>query len=195
MKLPQDEEARQPVEDAPQTEEEPESDSDSPGVTTGQTMSQPSQNDGLDVDNFQSRETTQQSVLPRLGNVVPLTHQVRVEIIFENTFTSQSVKTTALEFTRKVAVAIDPALYGALNQLREENDADFNAANQQSVFIAGSGTLATTFLTAGIAAQILRSGALLASWVTSAPLWKPLDPIPVLSSPGENEPLRNGPNS
>ena len=69
-----------------------------------------------------------------------------------------------------------------LNQLNRDLDKAFQEDKEhyqlRSELIVGS----TLSITAGIVSWLLRGGALLASFMSSVPLWKQLDPLPILGA-------------
>ena len=68
-----------------------------------------------------------------------------------------------------------------IDQLVEES----KTSNSPLTTIAPS--IVGASLTAGLVTWVLRSGLLLSATITSSPLWRPLDPVPILMQSGEEE--------
>jgi len=103
-----------------------------------------------------------------------LEHELsRLEIDFELAGYAQTV---SLELQR------------AIDSLREEIDQIMDKSDQSSPLTALAPSVVGASLTAGIVTWILRSGLLLSATLTSSPLWRPLDPVPILVSAAKDEP-------
>ena len=88
-----------------------------------------------------------------------------------------------LEIPVRVAKAASSVSFvKELNQLNRDLDKAFQEDKEhyqlRSELIVGS----TLSITAGIVSWLLRGGALLASFMSSVPLWKQLDPLPILGA-------------
>ena len=79
------------------------------------------------------------------------------------------------------------ALWSAIDQMKQEMA---NAAEQQTTAVEIKVAAAETsgvVLTAGVVAWILRSGALFSSLMSTIPLWKGYDPLPILAYKDDEE--------
>ena len=79
-------------------------------------------------------------------------------------------------------IALSPRLLGALDLLRSEMESDEEQAVRHDRMVATVATVAGTTLTVGFVTWLIRSGVLLATALTTTPLWRPLDPVPILAS-------------
>ncbi len=87
----------------------------------------------------------------------------------------------------RMSSELSPDLLRALNDMREETDRMYEDADEALSLTVQAGTVATLSLTAGFVAWLLRTGSLLASVLSSSPLWRQFDPIPVLAPDDDDE--------
>jgi hypothetical protein len=85
------------------------------------------------------------------------------------------------------------AAWDALSDILDEleQDGHGNADRQRLVFQAAGGVTFT--LTAGYVSWLLRAGYLSASLLTSLPLWREFDPLPILGKPDDKKPRKRRP--
>jgi hypothetical protein len=88
--------------------------------------------------------------------------------------------------TNPQLAAVPAELYGALDLMEREIDTAAAEEEEQTVL---SATLKGTslLLTAGFATWLLRGGSLLASLLSTMPLWRSFDPLPVLMAAKKRE--------
>lgn len=76
---------------------------------------------------------------------------------------------------------VNLALWTQLDAMREEMHQAREIEDTQENILAGTAKSATALLFAGFVNWYLKAGSLLASLLSSAPLWAPFDPLPILS--------------
>ena len=86
------------------------------------------------------------------------------------------------EPARVSSVTHNASFVKELNQLNRDLDKAFEEEKEQFKFRSELVVGTTLSLTAGIVSWLLRGGALLASFMSSAPLWKQLDPLPIVGA-------------
>ena len=69
------------------------------------------------------------------------------------------------------------ALLTAIDQMKDGMGENMSAVEFRSAAVSSSGMVLTT----GVVAWVLRSGALMASMISTIPLWKGYDPLPLLA--------------
>ncbi|MDT8386326.1 MAG: choice-of-anchor Q domain-containing protein [Thiogranum sp.] len=79
------------------------------------------------------------------------------------------------------ASVVSMALWTQLDAMREEMHQARETEDMQEKILAGTAKSATAILFAGFVNWYLKAGSLLASLLSSAPLWAPFDPLPILS--------------
>jgi len=79
-------------------------------------------------------------------------------------------------------------LRDAIRALRGQIDQMFDQPSESSPLITFAPSVVGASLTAGIVTWVLRSGLLLSATITATPLWRPLDPVPILAQSDEDEP-------
>ena len=79
-------------------------------------------------------------------------------------------------------IAFTPEVLAALQSLRSDVDSQDEQEAAKLELIVQVGTVATVTLTAGFVTWLLQSGALFASALSTSPLWRPLDPVPILAA-------------
>ena len=80
-----------------------------------------------------------------------------------------------------LAVATRQALFTQLDSMREDmEEADKSAMVEEKLLLGAAKGISLT-LFAGTVKWYLKAGSLLASLLSSLPLWTPFDPLPVLS--------------
>ncbi|MCP5185623.1 MAG: hypothetical protein H6993_16780, partial [Pseudomonadales bacterium] len=107
------------------------------------------------------------------------------EILLEESAESASlfnVAATGLQNLLDGNDYLTPRLTDAIQQMREQFDRQQQDAEQQLSVVYQSTAAATLSLTAGFVTWLLRTGSLLATVLSTGPLWRPFDPIPVLAA-------------
>ncbi len=89
---------------------------------------------------------------------------------------NETVKAAQLE--ELTLIPEDSELWAQLDQMKEEMSLDLDDDQAKITFVAGT----TVSFTAGFVSWILRSGSLMASFLSSVPLFKQFDPLPILSA-------------
>ena len=79
-------------------------------------------------------------------------------------------------------------LRNAILALRDQIDQMLDRSNEASPLATFAPTVLGASLTAGIVTWVLRSGLLLSATITATPLWRPLDPVPILARSDDDEP-------
>jgi phage host-nuclease inhibitor protein Gam len=77
-------------------------------------------------------------------------------------------------------LSLTPSMLSALQEMRAEVDTAANQDEEKQDLLVSTGAVATLSLTAGFVTWLLRTGSLLATVLSTSPLWRPFDPIPVL---------------
>ena len=96
-----------------------------------------------------------------------------VEIAFGGTMDS------GIDLSR-TSVSLSPSMLSALEEMRANVDAVADQDEEEADLLVQTGAVATLSLTAGFVTWLLRTGSLLATVLSTSPLWRPFDPIPVL---------------
>jgi hypothetical protein len=73
------------------------------------------------------------------------------------------------------------ALWTAIDQMKQDMDGNVVKDMTDLEFRAAAVSSSGVALTAGIVAWVLRSGALMTSLISTIPLWKGYDPLPILA--------------
>jgi len=80
-----------------------------------------------------------------------------------------------------ISIVYSTAMLEALDDLRDTfEDEEERSANQESLIVK-AGTIASATMTVGFVTWVLRTGALIATAYSTSPLWRSIDPIPVLN--------------
>ena len=82
---------------------------------------------------------------------------------------------------------ISPELRDGIVLLRDQIDQLVEETNSTSPLTTLAPSSVGTSLTAGLVTWVLRSGLLLSATITSSPLWRPLDPVPILMQSDDEE--------
>ena len=82
---------------------------------------------------------------------------------------------------------ISPELRGGILVLREQIDQLVNETSSTRPLTTLAPSVVGASLTAGIVTWVLRSGLLLSATLTSSPLWRPIDPVPILMQSDDEE--------
>jgi len=82
---------------------------------------------------------------------------------------------------------ISPELREGILGLREQIDQLVEETNTASPLTVLAPSVVGASLTAGIVTWVLRSGLLLSATLTSSPLWRPIDPVPILMQSDDEE--------
>ena len=89
-------------------------------------------------------------------------------------------------FTAVQVKSID-ALWSAIDKMKQEMAEAEDGITTPVEFQAAAAKSTGVVLTAGVVAWILRSGALLSSLMSTIPLWKGYDPLPILAYKDDDE--------
>ncbi len=79
-------------------------------------------------------------------------------------------------------------LRDAIFALRDQVDQLVEESSAGKTLVASAPTIVGASLTAGVVTWVLRSGLLVSATITATPLWRPLDPVPILTRWDEDEP-------
>jgi len=82
---------------------------------------------------------------------------------------------------------LSPQLMQALQGLKDNTDSNVDEARKTKELIVTSATIVSGTLTVGIITWLLNSGSLVATALTTSPLWRAIDPIPVLANRTQRE--------
>jgi len=109
--------------------------------------------------------------------------------LLDNTAVEDSVYELAtlgtLFISNDIGLSFSPQFYDALINLGDDlAESDAEAQRELSFNVTAISFVSATF-TIGFITWLLQSGTLLASAVTTAPLWQSFDPVPVLSADSE----------
>ena len=184
--------ADEPVEPEVITEQEQPEKLVTPEVLiTPVTQSAPTVEEGFKSIGGNSTPQQQQPVL----TIEPVVEQEvveRTEEIVESYETEEEPEVRKVDFTtaRSVAdiqVKSIEALWIAIDEMKQDMSEnvteDISEIEFRSAAISSSGVA----LTAGVVAWVLRSGALMASLISTIPLWKGYDPLPLLVYKNDEE--------
>ncbi|MEM7220843.1 MAG: cadherin domain-containing protein [Pseudomonadota bacterium] len=89
--------------------------------------------------------------------------------------------------TEGVSLKLPPSFVEALDRMQAEFEEQSRVEDEGMSFSVGSSAAATISLTAGFLTWLLRTGSLLTTALSTAPLWRGLDPIPVLTAASDDE--------
>ena len=84
--------------------------------------------------------------------------------------------------TTSAPISLSPPLLDALESMRSTIESTVEDEERRETRIVAVATAAGTSLTAGFVTWLLRSGLLVATALTTTPLWRPLDPVPILAA-------------
>jgi len=82
---------------------------------------------------------------------------------------------------------LSPQLLNALKKLNDGFDNALEQETQSKELVVTSVTVITGTLSVGLVTWLLNSGSLLATALTTSPLWRSIDPIPVIVNRGQEE--------
>ncbi|MEE9321792.1 MAG: cadherin domain-containing protein [Granulosicoccus sp.] len=89
------------------------------------------------------------------------------------------------------SIALTPQMVGALEGLRNDLEESSSDEERQKKLAVSAATFVSASLTVGFVTWLLQSGSLLATALTTSPLWRPLDPVPVLTGRTRHEESRH----
>ncbi|ASJ70624.1 tandem-95 repeat protein [Granulosicoccus antarcticus] len=84
------------------------------------------------------------------------------------------------------SITLTPDILRALSSMHSDVDEQQEQSDEVLKIIVQAGAVASMALTVGFVTWLLQSGSLLATALSTAPLWRAIDPIPVLKA-GQNE--------
>jgi len=82
---------------------------------------------------------------------------------------------------------ISPGLREGITIIRDQIDQLVEETSSTSSLTTYAPSIVGASLTTGLVTWVLRSGLLLSATLTSSPLWRPLDPIPILMQSGDED--------
>jgi len=111
-------------------------------------------------------------------------HRIVVELLLDSLEeASAELQMLGSMFVNQNAeLAFSPHLINALQGVTDDLAEGAASSEDQLTFQVNSITFVSAGLTIGFVTWLLQSGSLVATAVTSAPLWQSIDPVPVLSS-------------
>jgi len=83
--------------------------------------------------------------------------------------------------------SISPELREGITILRDQIDQLVEETSSTAPLTTLAPSIVGASLTTGLVTWVLRSGLLLSATLTSSPLWRPLDPVPILMQSGDEE--------
>ncbi|MGI9324644.1 MAG: cadherin domain-containing protein [Pseudomonadales bacterium] len=121
--------------------------------------------------------------LPSSTSNVIRGYEMLLEILFEEAEEGVALFSALADSAQStvISAALSPSMLGALDSMRTDMDEQQREAEEELQLVVKSGTVATLSLTAGFVTWLLRTGSLLATALSTSPLWRTLDPIPVLA--------------
>ena len=113
----------------------------------------------------------------RLSNVI--------QIVFGSNAAEINISLSATEERAgfEVSIPVSPELTEALNTLAQ---AEENAVEEIDFRVSGA-VIGSVSLSAGFVVWMLRAGSLMASLMTSKPMWSDFDPLPIFDESGSDE--------
>jgi len=114
-------------------------------------------------------------------NIEPHPELPKVSAILPSTGTIERIESTLLSIrTEYLNHRVSGALSNALDNMRDDINASGDKSNEHTfkTTIQGTGII----LTAGFASWIVRGSSLLASFLSTMPVWRGLDPLPILAA-------------
>jgi len=106
-------------------------------------------------------------------------YELVLELLFEEA--GSFVRTAAIGLEDlNVSTVLSPSMLGALEALHSEIADAEEHKKEQLKLVVQVGSVATLSFTVGFISWLLQTGALLTTAVSTAPLWRSFDPIPVL---------------
>ncbi|NND70877.1 MAG: cadherin repeat domain-containing protein, partial [Rhodothermales bacterium] len=85
------------------------------------------------------------------------------------------------------SITLTPEILNALSSMRDDVDEQQGQADERTELILTAGTAASITLTVGFVSWLLQSGSLLATAMSSSPLWRAIDPVPVLRAGNQED--------
>jgi hypothetical protein len=100
---------------------------------------------------------------------------------------SQSSQRTYALNTAHSEINIGKAAYAAIDSLKEQLENQNQSVLEDYEKAVFGSTIASVSISAGVAAWVLRAGALVTSLLGTSPMWRQFDPLPVLASDDAND--------
>jgi VCBS repeat-containing protein len=97
------------------------------------------------------------------------------------------LKTSELQTFTAVQMKSMDAMWSAIDKMKQEMGGSSGDKMSSAEFRVAAAKSSGVVLTAGVVAWILRSGALLSSLLSTIPLWKGYDPLPILAYKDDDE--------
>jgi hypothetical protein len=85
------------------------------------------------------------------------------------------------------SLTLTPDMLNALLSMHRDVDAQQQQADERLELILTAGTVASVTLTVGFVSWLLQTGSLLATALSTSPLWRAIDPVPVLVAGKDDE--------
>ncbi len=152
-------------------------DSTTPGVTTNQVSGVPDEITYTAINSITDNSIPQQ---PLQLSTVPLPQDIASNESMEDYYVPVENKDYADNNIRTVAdiqIKSMRALLTAIDHMKDGMGENMNAVEFTSAAVSSSGMVLTT----GVVAWVLRSGAMMASMISTIPLWKGYDPLTLLA--------------
>ena len=109
-------------------------------------------------------------------------HRLVLELLLDEDGLVDVRSPASLFGTLNVPIALSPRLLEAIETLRSEMDGTEEQERARATLVAAAAAVTGGSLTVGFVTWLLRSGLLLAAAASTTPLWRPLDPVPILSA-------------
>jgi hypothetical protein len=84
-----------------------------------------------------------------------------------------------------LSATLSPNMLAALDSMHSNTDHQEQQAAERMELMVTACTAVSVSLTVGFVTWLLNSGSLLATALSTSPLWRPLDPVPILGRPAE----------
>jgi|GEM_PF-4010547 len=82
----------------------------------------------------------------------------------------------------RVEFSLDTAVFNVLDRMRDGVDREKVQEQQRELLLTSGTAVIGAGLSAGFVTWLLRSGLLMATAMSASPLWRPIDPVPILAS-------------
>jgi hypothetical protein len=131
--------------------------------------------------------TSAPQVPPPALSIDPVPEKPLREQVIEKEEIVAEVEQHNVETFAAVQVKSMDALWGAIDKMKQEMGGSSGDKMSPVEFKVAAAKSSGVVLTAGVVAWILRSGALLSSLMSTIPLWKGYDPLPILAYKDDEE--------
>jgi VCBS repeat-containing protein len=117
-------------------------------------------------------------------------YSVVLELLFgeaEEAFDELGNSLASIMGASQFSITLTPDMLNALLSMHRDVDAQQQQADERLELILTAGTVASVTLTVGFVSWLLQTGSLLATALSTSPLWRAIDPIPVLVAGKDGE--------